>query len=186
MNLTTERLQICTISAAELELYCQIYCDPTAMQFVAPAYDRAKAERCFAHALKQSHKAEQNLRLMSIAWRACGRKIGICGYQRLAQAGNVFEPGFMLLPGTQSQGVGTEVVAALCEALFRLPNATCWPRETNLKESCQTAATEIWLQYRADNVAADRLVKRLGFTVEYQTDPNAGSAAIMGRVTLRR
>ena len=168
MNFCTERLEIRTISATDLELYCQIYCDPAAMQFVAPAYSRAKAERCFAYALRESQKSEQNLCLMSIAWRACGSKIGICGFQRLAQDGLVYEPGFMLLTGTQGLGVGTEVVAALCQGLF-----------------CQTAATEIWLQYRADNVAADRLVKRLGYKVEYPKSATC-SDAVMGRVILRR
>ena len=168
MNFTTERLNICTISAADLELYCQMYCDPATMQYVAPAYSRAKAERCFAYALKESQKSEQNLCLMSIAWLAGASKIGICGFQRLAQEGVVYEPGFMLLTGTQGLGVGTEVVAALCQGLF-----------------CQTAATEIWLQYRADNVAADRLVKRLGYKVEYPKSATC-SDAVMGRVILRR
>jgi len=168
MNLSTERLEIRTIDALDRELYCQIYCDPQAMHFVAPAYDRAKAERCFAYALKKSHKSEQNLCLMSIAWRACGSKIGICGYQRLAQDGLIFEPGFMLLPGIRGRGVGTELVAALCEALF-----------------CRTAATEIWLQYRADNVAADRLVRRLGYSVQYPEQPDDLDAQI-GRVKLQR
>ncbi len=161
MNFTTERLNICTISAADLELYCQMYCDPATMQYVAPAYSRAKAERCFAYALKESQKSEQNLCLMSIAWRNGPSKIGICGFQRLAQEGVVYEPGFMLLPSTQGQGMGTEVVAGLCQQLL-----------------CQTAATEIWLQYRTDNVAADRLVKRLGFTIEFLADS--------ARVILRR
>ncbi len=169
MNLTTERLQIRTITEADRPLYCEIYCDPAAMQFVAPAYALAKAERCFSHAWKQSQKSEQNLCLMSVAWRRCGSKIGICGFQRLAQHGKVFEPGFMLLPNVLGKGVGTELVRALCQELF-----------------CQTAATEIWLQYQADNVAADRLVKRLGFTVEYQADANSNSATPTGRVILRR
>ncbi len=178
MNFCTERLEICTISAADLELYCQIYCDPVTMQYVAPAYSRAKAERCFAYALRESEKIEQNLCLMSVAWRVGGSKIGICGYQRLAQDGLVFEPGFMLLPTTQAKGVGTEVVAALCQALFSLP------QQTN-QASSQTAATEIWLQYRADNVAADRLVKRLGYTIQYLA-PAKGSGVLMGRAILRR
>ena len=169
MNLTTERLQICTITEADRELYCQIYCDPAVMHFVAPAYDRAKAERCFRYALKQSQKSEQNLCLMSVAWRSCGSKIGICGFQRLAQDGLVFEPGFMLLPNILGKGVGTELVRALCQELF-----------------CQTAATQIWLQYRADNVAADRLVKRLGFIVEYQADTDSNSDTPTARVILRR
>ena len=169
MNLTTERLQICTITEADRSLYCQIYCDPLAMQFVAPAYDRAKAERCFSYALKESQKSEQNLCLMSVAWRSCGSKIGICGFQRLAHNDGAFEPGFMLLPNILGKGVGTELVRALCQELF-----------------CQTAATQIWLQYRADNVAADRLVKRLGFTVEYQADTNSNSDTPTGRVILRR
>lgn len=168
MNLSSERLEIFTICEADRELYCQIYCDPEAMHFVAPAYSRAKAERCFSYALRESAKSEANLRLMSIAWQTCGSKIGICGFQRLAQDGLVFEPGFMLLPGIRGQGVGTQVVAALCKALF-----------------FQTAATEIWLQYRADNVAADRLVRRLGYSVQYpkvigDLDPQTA------RVILRR
>ena len=178
MNFLTARLEIRTISADDLDLYCQIYCDPVAMQFVAPAYDRAKAERCFAYALRESGKSERNLCLMSIAWQSAGGKIGICGFQRLAHDGLVFEPGFMLLPGTQGLGVGTEVVAALCQALF------CLPWQTN-QATCQTAATEIWLQYRADNVAADRLVKRLGYKVEYPKSATC-SDAVMGRVILRR
>ncbi len=168
MNLSTERLEICTIGSADLELYCQIYCDPQAMRFVAPAYSRAKAQRCFAYALKETQKSEQNLCLMSIAWRTGGRKIGICGFQRLPQDGMVFEPGFMFLPGNLGQGLGTELVAALCKALF-----------------CQTAATEIWLQYRADNIAADRLVRRLGYTVQYPEQPSDLSA-LFGRAILRR
>ncbi len=179
MNFCTERLEIRTISAADLELYCQIYCDSAAMQFVAPAYDRAKAERCFAYALRESQKGEQNLCLMSITRSVSGGKIGICGFQRLAQDGFVYEPGFMLLPGTQGQGLGTEVVGALCKELF------CLSRQTNQQATCQTAATEIWLQYRADNVAADRLVKRLGYTIQYLA-PVEGSSALMGRVILRR
>ena len=155
MNFCTERLEIRTISAADLELYCQIYCDPVSMQFVAPAYDRAKARRCFAYALRESQKSEQNLCLMSVAWRICGTKIGICGYQRMVHDANIFEPGFMLLPGAQSQGVATEFLAALCPALF-----------------CQTTATEIWLQYRADNVALARLANRLGFTLQEQLHAN--------------
>lgn len=169
MNLTTERLQICTISAADLELYCQIYCDPTAMQFVAPAYDRAKAERCFAYALRESQKAEQNLCLMSVAWRICGTKIGICGYQRMAHDANIFEPGCMLMSGSGRQGLATEVLARVCQGLF-----------------CQTAATEIWLQYRADHVAADRLVKRLGFTLYGPGQPIESAHTVMCRATLRR
>ena len=168
MNLSTERLQICPIVEADRQLYCQIYCDPVAMHFVAPAFDREKANRCFAYALQQSQKSEQNLCLMSIAWRVCGSKIGICGFQRLAQDGLVFEPGCMLLPSSLAQGVGTEVVAALCQALF-----------------CQTAAAEIWLQYRADNVAADRLVHRLGYCVEYSA-PLVISNTLTHRVILRR
>ena len=167
MNLTTERLEIRTISAAELELYCQIYCDPVAMQFVAPAYDRAKAERSFRYALKESHKSEQNLRLMSVAWRSCGSKIGICGFQRLAHGSDIFEPGFMLLSGAKRQGVATEVLSTLCQALF-----------------CQTAAIEIWLQYRADHVAADRLVKRLGFTIQNPAQAIAGAG--QNRAVLQR
>ena len=168
MNFCTERLQIRTLSAADLELYCQIYGDPAAMQFVAPTYERTKAERCFAYALRESGKSEQNLCLMSIAWQSDGAKIGICGFQRLALDGLVYEPGFMLLPGTHGQGLGTEVVDALCKGLF-----------------CQTAATEIWLQYRADNVAADRLVKRLGYKVEYPRSATC-SDTVMRRVILRR
>ena len=169
MNLSTERLDIRTISTAELELYCQIYCDPVAMQFVAPAYDRAKAERCFSYALKESQKSEQNLCLMSVAWRSCGTKVGICGYQRMQHDLDIFEPGFMLLPCTQGQGVATEVLSALCQALF-----------------CQTAVTEIWLQYRADHVAADRLVKRLGFTIQIPAQAIACAESHLCRAVLQR
>ena len=169
MNLTTERLQICTITEADRQLYCQIYTDPAAMQFVAPAYALAKALSCFSYAWRESQKSEQNLRLMSVAWRRCGSKIGICGYQRMTHDGNIFEPGFMLLPGAKREGVATEVLGALCQALF-----------------CQTTATEIWLQYRADHVAADRLVKRLGFTIQDSAQATASEGAHQSRAVLQR
>jgi RimJ/RimL family protein N-acetyltransferase len=159
MNFETERLRVSTLAATDYALFCQLYCDSNTMALIGPPLTPEKAEISFALALKRSQRSSYKQRFMRVALLANNSDLGICGFTQGQDSIHTYEPGLLLLPHARAQGFAFEVLSKLCDLLFTQANAE-----------------EIWLQYRAEHSAADRLVRRLGFTVHANVQGSEDSA----------
>jgi RimJ/RimL family protein N-acetyltransferase len=147
MNFDTERLCVTTLAATDYPLFCQLYCDLNTMALVGLPLTSEKAEISFALALKRSQRSSYKQRFMRVALKKNNQDLGICGFTQSQNNVLTYEPGLLLLPQARGQGYAFEVLSKLCDLLFTQANAE-----------------EIWLQYRAEHSAMDRLARLLGFT----------------------
>lgn len=146
LQLNTPRLLIDALQAQDCKLFCELFTDKRAMQFIGEPLSPARARANFQAALRRSAQRPLRQVFCRIVERASGRAIGLCSIQRIDPDRHTCEIGLMLMPHRHRCGFGRETVAALVDAAFRV-----FP------------IGEISVQYGADNVAAERLFIGIGF-----------------------
>lgn len=143
---STARLHLRRLSAADQQLFCELYTAPETMRFIALPQSPQQALRNFGKALRLTHERKLQLRFYTILHRETGEAIGICGVQR-PRSRRYLEAGIMLSKRAVGQGFGSEAFAALLKHTFR----TC-------------RVHRLFASVHAENLAAQGLVRTLGFT----------------------
>jgi RimJ/RimL family protein N-acetyltransferase len=146
LQLNTPRLLIDALQAQDGGLFCALFTDKRAMQFIGEPLTPARAAVSFQLALRRNAQRPLRHLLCRIIERTTGSAIGLCSIQRIDRTRRTCEIGLMLTPRRHGSGLGHETVIALIDAAFRV-----FP------------IGEISVQYRADNAAAERLFISAGF-----------------------
>jgi RimJ/RimL family protein N-acetyltransferase len=143
----TARVHMRTMIDGDEELYCDLFCDPTTMQFIGAPWSRERASQNFARVLDSMRRRPVERMMLTMLDRRTQHAIGICTLQRIDPRARSAELGLMLRPGWHTKGIATEATVALISWGF-----ATYPID------------EIWVQIAADLAAGERIVTHLGFS----------------------
>ncbi len=116
----TDRLHMRLIDECDRDLFCDLYCDPSTMQFIGPAMTRTAAMRGFGKALRMTRETPLRLRSYAIV-DSSGETLGFCGFSRSKTSAHRIEAGIMLQAEARSHGLGQEAFAGLVRHALQQP-----------------------------------------------------------------
>jgi len=145
----TPRLRIGPLEDRDRGVFCALFTDEETMHFVGSPLPREKALEDFEAALRVSRRDPPRQIFMRVACNDDPEDgaIGICSIQQIDLERRRAEVGLMLEPRHRAHGLGRESICALVRAAF-----DAFPID------------EIWAQYDARHIAAERLFIGAGFS----------------------
>lgn len=147
LHLETPRLDMLALEASDERLYCDLFTDTETMRHIGPCLSRVRAVRSFNAAVRANVARPRRQIFFRVVERTSMEAIGICCIQSVDLIRRRAELGVMLRHAHCGKGVGKEALSGLVDYAFRL-----FPIE------------EIWVQYQAGHLAAERLVISTGFS----------------------
>ncbi len=153
----TDRLHVRPIEEHDSDLFCDLYCDPSTMEFIGPAKTRAAAMRGFGKALRLTQKRSADWKSYAIVDANSGETLGFCGFNRSRTFDNQTEAGIILRADARGRGFGQEAFGGLVRHALQHPDI---PR--------------IFARTSPANVAMMSLLSTLGFS---RRGTSAGAAA---------
>jgi ribosomal-protein-alanine N-acetyltransferase len=145
VEFASERLQVRSISEGDLELYCQLFCDPETMRHIGPPWTRTAAVRAFRGVLEATRSTPPRALFLTLTTKDAQQPIGLCTLQNLDPAKRQTELGVMLVSAGREQGLATEaLIAVIAHAFATLP------------------VDEVWVRFAIDHLACERLAVSVG------------------------
>lgn len=153
-DLESPRVHLRLLDERDEALYVGIYTDAALMAQVGAPMDEEQAIQAFARTCRLNR--EQGLRFRSwvITVKPTGHVAGLLGLRR---AGDVVEIGGMMLPAWQGKGVSGHAFPLGIAVAFSFPDVA-----------------RMMIRYRPDNVLAEGLMYKLGFTRVSDRHPEDG------------
>jgi len=143
--LTTARLRLRGVRAADEAVFCALYGDASTMRHIARPWSHSVAARRF-QALLETTPDCNGAHFFAIALKDRAAAIGFCGIQAPEPRTRAAEVGIVLGADARGRGYGGEALrAAIAFAFDSLP------------------IDRVWVQYRSSNSAARRLFAGAGF-----------------------
>jgi RimJ/RimL family protein N-acetyltransferase len=140
------RIWVRPLSAADEALYCELYTDAQAMQFIGPPLSARRAMRNFRKYIRSSRRPAVTTLLLAMIEKSTGQAVGIGAIQQLDERGRRAEAGMMFKPAVHARGFAKEVLPALITQAFTL-----------------LPIDEISAQAAADHAVVERLLTSVGF-----------------------
>jgi len=138
----TDQLLIRELQAQDQSIFCELFTDSGTMRFIGPALRPEQAIEQFGRALRSGEVQPRKGFFWTVVESRISRPIGICS---LRIEHTRAEAGLMLRSDHRLKGYGLETVQGLFQASFQV-----FPID------------EIWVQYGARNLAAERLFAKAG------------------------
>jgi len=151
-SFTTERLLIRPLAEQDKTLYLSLYTDAKVMRHIGEPLSVAAAEKAFSATLKAMTKAEPKVLTWAIVEKDTATLIGLQALT-FSNSDNIAEIGIMLTPAANGRLFPEEAMGALMEYGF-----------THMQ------LTSINAIYSHKNLATERFVNKLGFTVNLKSE----------------
>jgi ribosomal-protein-alanine N-acetyltransferase len=154
--LTTARLELWPVTAADLDHLAGLYADPAVMRYVGPGVPLTRDHAALRLRVMLAHWADHGFGLMLARDRAGGAVVGRCGLSYLGETGCV-ELGYMFTPLVWGHGYATEAGRALLEygfGVLKLPRIVAIAR--------------------LENAASRRVLEKLGLRYVKMTEWDGG------------
>lgn len=148
------RVHLRLLDASDEALYVSIYTDAALMKLVGAPMDEAQAAQAFARTCRFNREPALRFRSWVITMQPEGEVAGLLGLRR---EGDVVEIGAMILPAWQGRGVSGHAFPLGIDAAFGEP-----------------AVARMMIRYRRENVLAEGLMYKLGFTRVSDCHPDDG------------
>ena len=166
-RIATARLRLRALTATDLSLFRDLYCDAETMRFIGRRFSAAVAATTLVATLK-AMRASAGPRFFAVVEKRGGCGVGVCSIQATAADERSVEIGIMLEREARLKRYASEAISALVAAAFQtLPIDT------------------VWVQYRKANKGAARLFDALGF---FETDgwrPSGARSRLCVRIVQR-
>jgi RimJ/RimL family protein N-acetyltransferase len=155
----TPRLNIRALTAADLDLYCELFTDADTMRHISPPLTRRRAARSFELALERSGRRPHDDLFLTLELKSREQSVGLLSVQQIDFDRGSAEAGVMILPAYRRAGIATEGL----ECALRWASAVL-------------QLAEIWLATRHDHTAMQRLCARLQCSAPATREPGTGGA----------
>jgi RimJ/RimL family protein N-acetyltransferase len=153
VELARGRLLLRSMRADDLDLYCELFCDPETMSFIGTPWTRAAATRAFRDTLQATRTTPPRALCLVLTPSGEQRTIGLCTLQDF-DATRRAELGVMLTPPGRTQGFATDaLIAVIAHAFAALP------------------VDEVWVRFAVDHEACERLALRTGLIRHAEASP---------------
>lgn len=142
----TPRLHVRPLHAADEPVYCALYTDAETQRHTGGALAAGAAARSFGAALAAPRRRPLRQLYLMLCDRRDGCGLGMVGLNAIDAAARRTEIGILMTPQARGVGYAREGFGALAAQIFgRFP------------------IDEIYVQYAAENIGADRLATGVGF-----------------------
>ena len=150
----TARVRLRLLDERDESLYRRIYTDPVLMALVGEPMDAAQAGNAFLRTCRLNREDALHFRSWVVSMKPEDEIAGLLGIRR---AGDVVEIGGMILPEWQGKGVSGHAFPLGIAVAFSFPGVA-----------------RMMIRYRPENVFAEGLMYKLGFTRVSDRHPEDG------------
>lgn len=153
-ELAGKRLVLRSIDEHDVELYCELFCDPETMRYIGPPWTRAAAERAFRSVLEATRRTPPRDLFLTLIPKEAQRPIGLCTLQNIDPVRRQTELGIMLVATARVRMLATEaLLTVIAHAFAALP------------------VDEVWVRFAVDHAACERLAMRTGLIRHADASP---------------